>query len=99
MKRSLSLRDQARREFDAAANWHEQRRRGLGKAFTRAVDAVFREIRKNPARFGRAFQDIREAVVRGFPYCVYYREEDTGIVVLSVFHTSRDPSIWQSRTT
>jgi hypothetical protein len=35
--------------------------------------------------------------VRGFPYCVYYREESSLVRVLSVFHTSRDPSIWQSR--
>jgi plasmid stabilization system protein ParE len=45
------------------------------------------------ARFG----DVRKAVVNGFPYCLYYREEPSQVRVLAVFHTSRDPSIWQSR--
>jgi plasmid stabilization system protein ParE len=95
--RSLILRKQARREFDEATDWYEQRRAGLGSSFVRSVETVLREIRKHPARYPWAFRDIREALVPGFPYCVYYREDPAGIVVLSVFHTSRNPAIWQSR--
>ena len=40
----------------------------------------------------------RKAVVSRFPYVVLYREEAGEVVVISVFHTARDPSIWQSRT-
>jgi plasmid stabilization system protein ParE len=43
------------------------------------------------------FADIRKAVVVRFPYCVFYRAEPTRVQVISVFHTSRDPSIWQGR--
>jgi len=50
-----------------------------------------------PRLHREVFGDIRRAVVRGFPYCVYYREEPALIRVISVFHTSRDPKIWQSR--
>ena len=42
-------------------------------------------------------RNVRRGVVRGYPYCIYYREEPTQVRVLSVFHTSRDPTIWQSR--
>jgi plasmid stabilization system protein ParE len=42
-------------------------------------------------------RDIREAIVRRFPYCVYFRVRHGRLIVLSVFHTSRDPSTWQSR--
>ena len=37
-------------------------------------------------------------LVIGFPYCVYYREEPGRVLVLAVFHTSRDPTVWQSRS-
>lgn len=33
-----------------------------------------------------------------FPYSVYFRAEDRRIVVLAVFHGSRDPGTWQART-
>ena len=45
----------------------------------------------------QVYQDVREAMVSGYPYSAYYREEPGQVVVLSVFHTARDPSIWQSR--
>jgi toxin ParE1/3/4 len=41
--------------------------------------------------------EVRKAVVRRFPYCIYYREEEAGVRVLAVFHTSRDPAEWERR--
>ena len=35
---------------------------------------------------------MRGRVVRQFPYVIMYRLETTEIVVISIFHTSRDPS-------
>lgn len=54
-------------------------------------------IAANPKVHGPVFQDVGKGVVRKFPYCVYYREEPGQVVVLAVFHTSRDPGIWQAR--
>jgi plasmid stabilization system protein ParE len=88
---------EARAEFDAAVDWYEERRAGLGTRFTLAVNAVLELLAKNPKMHAVVLEDARKAVVRGFPYCVYYREEDENVVVLSVFHTSRDPADWQSR--
>lgn len=87
----------ARVEFDNAANWYEQRRSGLGAAFTASVDRVLDRISQQPHFYGQAYKDVREALVPRYPYCVYYRIEDAGILVLSVFHTARDPSVWQER--
>lgn len=35
-----------------------------------------------------------QAVVSRFPYAVFYRVESKRVVVLTVLHTSRDPSTW-----
>ena len=43
------------------------------------------------------FADVRKAVVARFPYTVFYRAEATRVQVLAVFHSRRDPSIWQGR--
>ena len=50
-----------------------------------------------PGMHVAVFGDVRKAIVARFPYCVFYREEPSCVRVLAVFHTSRDPSIWQSR--
>ena len=38
------------------------------------------------------------ALVRRFPYAVFYEYTGDTITVYCVFHTSRDPAIWQGRT-
>lgn len=89
--------DEARGEFDEAYDWYEGQRAGLGEAFADAVQPILDRISAMPRMHAAVLGDVRKAVVQRFPYCVYYREEATCVRVLSVFHTSRDPSIWQSR--
>jgi toxin ParE1/3/4 len=97
MSLQLAFRRAARYEFDEAADWYEQRRAGRGALFTAAVREVLHRIADQPSLYAEVFQDAREAPVSGYPYGVYYREEADQVLVLAVFHTSRDPSIWQSR--
>lgn len=91
------LRPAARREFDEASNWYENRKSGLGFAFVKAVRDILLSISANPVAHAVVHSDVREALVPGYPYAVYYREEPTYFSVLAIFHTSRDPTIWQSR--
>jgi plasmid stabilization system protein ParE len=97
MSLPVELRDDARQEYDEAVDWYEAQRPGRGVAFISAVRRVFRRISSTPNFYGVVVLDIRKAVVPGFPYCVYYYEEPHRVVVISVFHTSRDQAIWQGR--
>jgi hypothetical protein len=72
------LRRSARAEYDAAGDWYERQRPGLGAAFTTAVQKVFDRIAAQPQLFQVVLRDIRRVVVPGFPYCVYYRERPSG---------------------
>jgi plasmid stabilization system protein ParE len=91
------LRAEAQAEFDEAFDWYDAQRPGLGVAFATQVRDVFARIGANPQLHAVVFADVRKAVVARFPYCVYYRVEATRIQVLAVFHSRRDPSIWQAR--
>ena len=97
MSLPLRLLPEARTEFDNAADWYERQRTGLGLAFVGRVRDVFTRVTANPPIHAAVYQDVRKAVVKKFPYVVLYREEPTEVIVVAVFHTSRDPSIWQSR--
>ena len=65
--------------------------------FAARMQDVFDRIAANPQLHAAVLEDVRKAVVRKFPYCVYYRANAARVEVIAIFHTSRDPSIWQSR--
>lgn len=96
MSLPIRLLPEARDEFDAAVDWYEQQRHGLGSAFLDRVRDVFGRIAANPQLHNVVYQDVRKAVVRQFPYVVLHREEASEVVV-AVFHSKRDPATWQSR--
>jgi toxin ParE1/3/4 len=93
----IIFQPEARAEFDEAYDWYEGQRPGLGEIFAEHVQRVLDRIAAMPRMHAPVLGDVRKAVVARFPYCVYYREEPACVRVLSVFHTSRDPKIWQSR--
>jgi plasmid stabilization system protein ParE len=96
MSLRVVLRRQARDEFDEAFDWYEQQRAGLGVEFAERVQDVFDRISAMPEMHAVVYRDVRKALVRKFPYSVFYRVKPGRIVVLAVFHSKRDPNVWKS---
>lgn len=71
--------------------WYEDQKQGLGDAFFLSVEATLSSILRNPTLFQIKFKKNRCAPVARFPYGIYYSIENDRIVVLSVFHFSRNP--------
>ena len=40
---------------------------------------------------------VRRALIRRFPYGIYYAVDEELIEVIAVFHAKRDPKRWQDR--
>ena len=67
-------------------------------SFRAAVDATLKRIAASPRAFPVvAGTRARRALVSGFPYAILFTIEHEFINIFSVFHTSRDPIIWQGR--
>lgn len=98
MSLRLVFRRAAQLEFDQAARWYERQRDGLGVDFVAAIQCVLETIAEHPGQYPFADGDIRGAFVPRFPFCVYFRVKLDRVVILAVFHTSREPSIWQGRS-
>jgi toxin ParE1/3/4 len=97
MSYTLVVRSVAEDELNEAVDWYEQRWPGQGADLIDAVDTVFRRVIANP-RAGRMIADpIQRMLVPNFPYAVFYYVRGNDVIVTSVFHTSRDPAIWQGR--
>jgi len=68
-------------DVGAAFAWYENEQIGLG------LDFKYQDLRSG----------IRRALLRRFPYAVYFAVETDVVVVLAVLHVSRDPAEWQRR--
>jgi plasmid stabilization system protein ParE len=54
-------------------------------------------IGRNPLACRLIYQDARRALVRKFPYSIFYIIEEDTIFVIGVFHSKRNPNNWQDR--
>jgi len=89
MSFSVVFRRIAKREFDDAISWYEDGREGLGRGFSVAVEQLLARIALSPNQFARVRGDVRRAVLRRFPYSIYFVVEDDRILVLAIFHARR----------
>lgn len=80
-----------------AYEWYEQRETGLGVEFLRCVDSCVQLIRRHPEIFPELQGDVRQGIVRRFPYSVVYLIAGGDVIVTAVFHAARDPKIWKRR--
>jgi toxin ParE1/3/4 len=87
----------ARQELIEAQDWYEGEALGLGRRFREAIDASVERISSNPRQFPIVFKNIRRALVRRFPYSLFFVVEGKMMLVIACFHASRDPSQWEKR--
>lgn len=92
MNRSLVLRSQAEEDLAAAALWYEEQLLGLGREFLDEADKVFRQITHFPESHPARHRHFRRALLRRFPFGVFYAVEPDNIVVLTVIHLAQDPT-------
>ncbi|OAN42995.1 hypothetical protein A6A04_09855 [Paramagnetospirillum marisnigri] len=87
----------ARVEIAEAAAWYEARRAGLGEAFVAEIDHIVGRMKSNSRQFPVLHRGIRRALLRHFPYGLFFLIHPDVIHVLACFHSSRDPRGWRER--
>ncbi|MEH2360756.1 type II toxin-antitoxin system RelE/ParE family toxin [Nostoc sp.] len=94
----LVFRPEVQEELNDAHSWYESQKPGLGDEFLDCVDETVNRISQMPESYLIVYGDIRRAVVRRFPYAVYYRIVSSRVIVTAIFYGRRDPKSWQTRT-
>ena len=87
----------AREELIEAQDWYEGEAPGLGRRFLLAIDSVVHRMSVRPREFPVVFKNVRRALLRGFPYSLFFVVEDETLFVIACFHASRNPLQWQER--
>lgn len=87
----------ARAEFIAAAACYEAQRPDLGAEFIAEIERCVALAAEQPQIYAVVRANTRRITAHRFPFSLYFRAESRRIIVLAVFHGSRDPMIWQRR--
>ena len=69
----------------------------LGREFLDAVGVALGRIEDDPHRFSVVHGEKHRALLKRFPYGLYFRVETTSVVVVGCFHGHRSPRAWESR--
>ena len=83
--------------MEAAFTWYENEQSGLGDDFLDELHACYERILRFPLGYQSLDDGIRRALLRRFPYGVYFTVDGDAVVVLTVLHARRDPAEWQRR--
>jgi len=83
-------------DLEAAEDWYESQRRGLGDDLRAEVDRALEIIRENPETWPRWPDStpsplVRRFLLSRFPYALAYVAEADRVIVIAVAHTKRQP--------
>jgi plasmid stabilization system protein ParE len=78
-------------ELAEARQWYARQREDLDIEFMERIDDALSRIARNPNLYPIVYGTLRRAVVRRFPFAVFYEVTADEIQVIAVFHSRRDP--------
>jgi toxin ParE1/3/4 len=97
MRPRLLIEPEAAADIAEASAWYDAQRAGLGGEFTAALADLLGTIEETPDRFPIVRGRTRRALLRRFPFGVFYIVESDAIAVIACLHCRRDPRRWHLR--
>lgn len=61
-------------------------------AFLSAIDVVFDQLTSMPLMYPAVHGDVRRALLRRFPFSIFFIVEGPRVFVLAIHHQRRDPA-------
>ncbi|MCY3625819.1 MAG: type II toxin-antitoxin system RelE/ParE family toxin [Candidatus Dadabacteria bacterium] len=97
MSYEIRFHEEAEMDLADSALWYEFQRSGLGDEFLEELLLTIRSVQQHPFGFPIVHRGVRRALIKRFPFGIFYRVEPEFIVIFAVMHASRHPLRWQSR--
>jgi plasmid stabilization system protein ParE len=92
------VRPAAAADVDDARRWYETRRPGLGDELLVDLADGMSAISAEPGSFQIVHRGTRRALLRRFPYGIFYQQIGDTVVVIAVMHVRRSPRRWKHRS-
>lgn len=94
MSLRVRLKAGAASDLADAMAWYDAEQFGLGNEFLNAVDDTLRRVAAHPLLYRECRPGVRLAVLKRFPYLVFFVLDPEEIIVLACLHSRRNPRRW-----
>lgn len=91
MSYDIQIRRAAELDLANAQVWYETQQTGLGAEFRSEVSRVIDRLAETPLLYQIVHHGIRRAIVRRFPYLLWYSVVAKTVIVLACTYAGRDP--------
>jgi len=95
----LTISEAAEDDIREAFLWYEEQLPNLGTRFEEHISSAMLKILENPLKFQVRHDRVHICFLKKFPYGIHFVLNEDEILIVSVFHTSRNPKRWKQRTT
>ena len=98
-KYKIKIEPDALEDIQKATDWYNEQLPGLGSRFQKQVIDQINSLKSNPSGYAIRYADVRCMLIKKFPFMVHFTtDEDRKLIeVFAIFHTSRNPKIWEAR--
>lgn len=94
---SIEFSDEAEIDFDKSFHFYFVESSKVAESFLKQINKSLSEIKQRPFSFPLIFNNIRKYTVKKFPFLIYYQITNKTIRIIALFHSSRNPQIWNDR--
>ena len=94
----IRLHPKAEEDLQDALSHYSKIDLNLEEKFIHHLDTTFNKISESPNLYPYETRTSQKVLMEKFPYIVIYEQYEDIIMILAIFHTSRNPIDLQSRT-
>ncbi|MES1940708.1 hypothetical protein T5B8_10717 [Salinisphaera sp. T5B8] len=94
---NVYLRRAAERDVVEAQQWYEQQQAGLAAEFNAEFNALMDRLAEAPFLYPQKYRGVRRAVLRRFPFLIWYQVQESRITILACTHGKANPIKLPSR--
>lgn len=87
----------AEKDIQEAYQWYESQEEGVGNKFLKELNEKIDTIIEKPESRFSDEEGVRRASLKKFPYFIFYLFFPPLIIVVAVWHFSRDRNAWKKR--
>ncbi len=99
-KYKIKIEPVALADIQEITDWYNEQQAGVGKNFQASVIKHINSLSNIPQGYPIRYKEIRCAPIHKFPYMIHFfiNDETNTVEVLAVINTSRNPKIWDQKT-
>lgn len=98
-KYNIKIEPEALKDIQEATDWYNKQLQGLGSRLQKQVIVQINSLKSNPSAYAVRYAEVRCMIIKKFPFMVHFTTDENQklVEVFAIYHTSRNPKIWEER--